>query len=833
MALIDRIFRTRDRPTGAIEAEQYVDAKLAQARELASSGAFEAALRVISRLDRLDRPELAFTRGSLLFECARFWEARRHLEFAEQSGLRGATLFAQLAWLDLWSKRAEAAGRRMREAVALDNANWRTHFGLGSSLTALGRYDAAATTFRFALDLAPGNVDCHAALVHCLLSLGNRREAEEHARRAVAVDASPMALGLLAHVLLTEDKFAEANDIFAHQGEATSTTSHRGIEDLNAGIPLRESGRVDDAVAFYRRVLPHQPDLNAHAHYAFSLLKAARLCEGWEQNEFRWTIEPLRSLRAPFPLPCWAGQDLRQQKLLVIGEQGVGDVIQFIRYAPLVKALGATVFVLLRKPMAEIVEGMAGVDAVFGDGDSLPEFDYYIHVMSLPRVFGTTLDSIPNSVPYIPLRADRVERWRTRLLGDTRKKVGLVWTGDTANQRNPYKSIPLDALAVLGAVRGVRFYALQKGPFALGDTSCLGGMDIVDLAPDIADFADTAAIIDSLDLVISICTSVAHLAGALGKPVWTLLPEPADWRWLVNRSDTPWYPTMRLFRQPKQGDWRSALDAVKRELGRFARTPKPLSATHASASRAPIVPINAPVKRDNVCRAAETRYGILQYRPGATFVDLSLDWYGEFLHAQAALLASLLSPGDVVVEVASGMGHHTLFLASSLGPEGHLFACEANAALRALLRNNLRANDATNVTVIAASLTGTDGMADDTSPGRGATSLDDLCLPRFHWLKINDETHAASMLRGCTESIWEYRPGLFLSCETFDTLHVLRGVVRDFGYHCWRIETPLFDARNFNRRTDDIFAGRKTHALIAFPEERHAPPPSSDAVVVA
>ena len=289
-------------------------------------------------------------------------------------------------------------------------------------------------------------------------------------------------------------------------------------------------------------------------------------------------VPPLTAQRLRFGVPAWTGQPLEGRTLLVLGEQGYGDVIQFLRYLPLVKSRGALIVFLTYKPMPELLDARSGVDMAIGPDDPLPPFDYCAHLLSLAHLFGTDVESIPQNVPYVRAREDRIARWRDRIAGDAALNVGLVWAGDPLGGRGRQKSLSLAQLAPWARVPGVRFHSLQKGDASHEAARMPADFPLTDLSPEIRDFADTAAIIASLDLVISVCTSVAHLAGAMGKPVWTMLPEPADWRWMEGRDDTPWYPTMRLFRQPAQGDWAAVVARGRRS----ARSPR----SRASGRRA-------------------------------------------------------------------------------------------------------------------------------------------------------------------------------------------------------------------------------------------------------
>jgi hypothetical protein len=292
------------------------------------------------------------------------------------------------------------------------------------------------------------------------------------------------------------------------------------------------------------------------------LLLIGDFAQGWPAYEWRRKL-PGFDGRA-FAEPAWSGEDIAEQRLLLHAEQGFGDTLQFARYAPLAAARGAHVTLAVQASLAPLLAGLPGV-AVIADRDPLPPFDRHCSLLSLPRAFATTLDTIPSSVPYIAAPPDRVTAWAPRLPQDG-LRVGLAWSGHPANTKDHERSIPFARLAPLLAVAGTRFVSLQKDVRA-ADTDAFrhcGG--IIDVGADVHDFADTAAVIANLDLVISVDTAVAHLAGAMGRPVWVLLPRTPDFRWLIDRDTSPWYPSARLFRKAGTDSWDAVIARVAAEL---------------------------------------------------------------------------------------------------------------------------------------------------------------------------------------------------------------------------------------------------------------------------
>jgi hypothetical protein len=347
----------------------------------------------------------------------------------------------------------------------------------------------------------------------------------------------------------------------------------------NLGVSLMAVGGLDEAVEAFRRAIALKPDLaDAHNNLGMTLLQNGRFEEGWAEYEWRWkTRQHLAGGARRFEAPLWNGEAIGSRVILLHAEQGLGDTLQFCRYAPVVAATGRTVLEV-QPPLVRLLSGLRGVIEVVARGDALPSFDLQCPLLSLPRALGTTLDTIPAATPYLAADPALARVWRERLSRLDGLRVGLVWAGGkkldpawaAADRR---RSVALDTMAPLGDVAGVSFVSLQKGEPASQALNPPNGMAVYDSTADLHDFADTAALIDVLDLVISVDTAVAHLAGALGKPVWLVNRFDTDWRWLLNRDDSPWYPTLRQFRQRAPGDWHSVFLRVREALLQVAEAP--------------------------------------------------------------------------------------------------------------------------------------------------------------------------------------------------------------------------------------------------------------------
>ncbi|HLK60282.1 MAG TPA: glycosyltransferase family 9 protein [Chthonomonadaceae bacterium] len=375
------------------------------------------------------------------------------------------------------------------------------------------------------------------------------------------------ALLLLAYVLAKQGRQEEADTVIRRA--VTHPTAPLGESLMVAAVDLvellRRQGRSEQADAVMEKIVGLEPEnLVMHRQFGMLLLQSGEFKYGWREHSKRVSH---------LPQPLWDGGSLAGKTILVQAHQGFGDTIQFVRFLPLLKAQGARVLLEHQPALHTLLQGAEGWDALIPrhTGWEVMEwnFDLHIPLMSLPCPLETEAH-LPASVPYLRPDPARVHHWRARLAADPGLKVGLVWAGNPDYKKDKVRSCRLADYAWLAQLPQVQFYSLQKGQAAEQGRSAPKRMRLIDLGPELNDFADTAAAIMNLDLVISVDTAVAHLSGALGRPTWTLLPFHACWRWLQEREDSPWYPTMRLFRQSFPGDWASILQRLIRELDRFS-----------------------------------------------------------------------------------------------------------------------------------------------------------------------------------------------------------------------------------------------------------------------
>ena len=451
--------------------------------------------------------------GSALAQMGKFEEAERWCVEAVE-GLPGdAAAQCNLAYVLAMTGRAEEAERVCREALSLSPTMAEAHTNLGLALSKLQRFEEAERHCRLALQLRAGRPAAYVNLARVLLVTGRFEESEEWLRRALELwPGDVRVIGCLGDLCAARLDFAGALDWYDRAPESEAIRAARSMVRLTMGDFAR----------------------------------------GWEEYEFRWK---LTGTPAPeFAQPQWGGEPFAGRTLLLHAEQGLGDTIQFVRFAPLAKRLGGRVVLVCQRALVPILRGVDGVDLVLRDDSPLPEFDCHLPLLSLPRVLGCREDTIPRDTPYLQASARAVD------LAGGRPRVGLVWAGNRKHPNDVNRSLRLEQLAPLLDVEGAQFVSLQQG------CAIPRGLPLIPAILDSDPIDTTSAIVAELDLVITVDSMMAHLAGALGRPVWTLLPFAPDWRWMTRREDSPWYPEMRLFRQRAFGAWDDVVRCVAAAL---------------------------------------------------------------------------------------------------------------------------------------------------------------------------------------------------------------------------------------------------------------------------
>jgi len=338
----------------------------------------------------------------------------------------------------------------------------------------------------------------------------------------------------------------------------------------NLGNLLKKMGNFDDALSSYRQAIAVRPDYaEAHQNEALILLLRGDFENGWQKYAWRWKTKRSARSKREFAQPVWTGEDLAGKCILLHHEQGFGDTIQFCRLAPMIAERGGKVILECQPSLHSLLNPIHGVHQVIAQPYDLTGFDYRVALLDLPKILQLTVEAIPSAVPYLTPSEERLSRWKDRLSDSDHLNVGVVWFGNASHGDDRNRSIPIQTFSDLLNVEGVRFFGLNKEERQADIAALSNAANLENIGHLFDDFEDTAAAIAALDLVITVDTAVAHLAGALGKPVWTLLPFVPDWRWMLDRDDSPWYPTMRLFRQRSRGDWKEVIESVKSELADY------------------------------------------------------------------------------------------------------------------------------------------------------------------------------------------------------------------------------------------------------------------------
>jgi tetratricopeptide (TPR) repeat protein len=536
---------------------------------------FEEALASYERAIAVQRDfaDAHSNRGNALSQLERFEEAlasydralRLRRDFAEAHSNRGDVLHKL--------NRFDDALASCDRALALCPGYAEAHCNRGNALHALGRLDEALASHNRALALRPDYAEAHSGRGNALRELKRFLQALASYDRALVLRRDFAEAHCNRGSVLSDLK--RYDEALASYDCALILRQNLAQVHSNRGNALKELDRFDEALASYDRALVIRPDFaDAHFNEALCRLLLGDFARGWDKNEWRWGTAQLANAKRVFAQPLWLGSDeIAGKTVLLHAEQGLGDTIQFCRYLPLVMARGAQVVLEVQSPLCALMSALPGAPRIVAGGDPLPDFDLHCPLLSLPLAFSTRLETIPSQVPYLAAPHSKTGAWRDRLGDRRRPRVGLVWAGNprkelpNANRIDAERSMAFARLAPLFQVAACEFYSLQKGDDAVRQ---LRESDlrqaVIDWTDELHDFSDTAALIENLDLVISVDTSVAHLAGALGKPFWLLNRYNTCWRWLRERDDSPWYPTARLFRQDAARDWDHVIARVRAAL---------------------------------------------------------------------------------------------------------------------------------------------------------------------------------------------------------------------------------------------------------------------------
>jgi FkbM family methyltransferase len=708
----------------------------------------------------------------------------------------GAALLEQKAWHDAMAV--------TRHAISLQPENALAHANLGTALLHLGRHDDALAECRQAMASRPQGFAAHASLGGAMLELGALPEAVSLCRDAIALDP--------------------------HQPGAWFNLSHA----------LKAMNRLDEAALAARQAIALCPDsAEYHFHLAHILLLQGDLDAGWVEYDWRWKLPDfawIGRVHGPFSKPVWTGEHIGDKTILIYTEQGLGDIILFARYLPLVARKARRTIVAVHPAMRRLLGTIEGITIVSIRDVPLPDFDVHCPLLSLPLAFGTSVETIPATVPY--LRADPAEqmRWDKRIGGDA-LRVGIVWAGNPATKRDHFRSPGLTSVASLFSVPGVNFIVLQLGA---GRTEGALPTHVLDLGGEIADLADTAAIMSGLDLMISSCTAPLHLAGALGIPTWAMIPYAPYFPWLLDRTDTPWYPSMRLYRQERHGrDWSKVVARIAADLAALVPSRRCSKQSAPDPLHLDATTMATQFKTGGVNELAVCRGGLMLFNRNDIYIGASLRKYGEFSSEETELFRVIVQPGRTVLDIGANIGAHTVDLSRLAGPEGAVHAFEPQRLMFQMLCANVALNSCANVfthQVAAGAVNGTvlvppldpalsnnygglsllDAKLGETVP---RITVDSLDLRDCQFIKLDVEGMETEALRGAAATIARFRPVMYVENDRQAQSAELIGLLQHYGYRLYWHFPPLYNANNFRGDGENIFGGKVSVNMICIPAE--------------
>jgi FkbM family methyltransferase len=737
----------------------------------------------------------------------------------------GAALLECEAWDD--------AVTVTQRAIRLAPTSAMAHANLGTALLRLGAYEQALAACRQAIALGPQGVEMNASLGGAMLELGALEEAAVLCRDAIGLDPTqPNAYFNLSHVL-------------------------KGMNQLEgAASAARQAIALCPGSAVY------------HFHLAHVLLLQGDLEAGWLEYEWRLKLPDfawIDALLTGFTQPLWAGEDIRFKTILVYTEQGLGDIIQFARYLPLLVRRAGRVIVAAHPPMRRLLETIEGITVILPREVPLQDFAVQCPLLSLPRAFASRLDSIPTEVPY--LRADPSEqaRWDKRIAGRG-LRVGIVWAGNPATPRDRFRSPGLSSVSPLFSVPGIDFVVLQVGPGRKDRDADPLPPHVLDLGQEVNDLADTAAIMAGLDLMISSCTGPLHLAGSLGVPSWAMIPFAPHFTWLLERTDTPWYPSMRLYRQEQPGqDWSGVVARIAADLAALSRSdlrhtvptftgPRDGKAVRGSTaqfddqtpscgdasartttSRNPMTI----VETGSFNELARCRNGLMLYNRNDIYIGASLRKYGEFSAGETELFRIFVRPGMTVLDVGANIGVHTIDLSRLVGTSGAVHAFEPQRLIFQTLCANVALSSCTNVfthhaavgaaggTLLVPSLdpNGQHNYGGLSLPGAqqgepvSLITIDSLDLLACHVMKLDVEGMETEALQGAAATIERCRPILYVENDREARSTELIALLQSYGYRLYWHFPPIYSPNNFRSDPENIFGITISVNMLCVPGE--------------
>ena len=538
---------------------------LQQSQSLQQAGRFEEAALGFEKLQKLypEFPPILNSLGIVYLQLGKYKDGCKLLEKSLSIDPKQSMVFYNLGRAHQNQSKLNDAAIAYKRAIKLDPSFIDAHDNLGMLLYTTGQFEEALKSFESIVKIKPELASGHNGLGISLYALGRYEEALSSLNNALAINQQhPQIFNNLGLVLY---KLNQLEDAIKHYNHALQLNPNYADAYSNRGLTLQALKRTDEAEQDFDRCLALNPD-HADAKWNKALIKISlgEYEEGWKLYEWRWKSFSKKWARH-YEKPLWLGEEsLKGKSILIYPEQGYGDFIQFFRYIPKLQALGAKVILETPAPLISLITESSTEVEVVESGKKLPKFDFQCPILSLPLAFKTNLNSVPNTFPYLKASPEKIKAWQEKLGVKTKKRIGLAWSGSKEHKNDHNRSIALVKLSSL-LETPVEFHSLQK-EIRDSDKAFLENSSIRNHQNDIHDFSDTAALIESMDLVITVDTAIAHLAGSLNKPFLLLLPFHADYRWMLDRSDSPWYVTGKLFRQNQVGDWETMISDLKHHL---------------------------------------------------------------------------------------------------------------------------------------------------------------------------------------------------------------------------------------------------------------------------
>lgn len=625
-------------------------------------------------------------------------------------------------------------------------------------------------------------------------------------------------LGVALHQL---DRVHDARDAYQ-----TALKLKKGyFEPLrNMAILLRDQGDIDGSINAFEQLISGYPEqVDLHFDLACSLLLKGDYARGWQEYEWRWIST--NTTKPKLKGKEWRGEPLSNKTILIYCEQSAGDAIQFSRFIPMLAAQGLKTILQCPDTLIPLFSHMKGVDQVISVNQKAKGYDVHCPIMSLPLYLGITLDNLPARTPYLSHDYRPVNELQ---LSKEKYHIGVAWAGSTMHSIDSKHSCNVELFRSLTDIDRVQLHSLQKL-----DKDATTPDFMVDYSELLTNYGNTAALINKLDLVITVDTSVAHLAGALGKPVWLLLAHAPNWSWLQKGESSPWYPTAKLIRQISPGDWRGIFAEIRNTLSMQLGGNKLVSEQQTESS----YELNSAIYSDGFNQIAKCRHGMMIFNKHDAYVGRSLKLYGEFSEGEIEVFDRYISPGHTVVEVGANIGAHTVYLSKRVGTQGSVIAIEPQRLVFQTLCANLAINNLTNVITYQAGAGSADGVitvpnVDPNEPHNfGGVSLggsegylvplmtiDSLNMTHCNLLKLDVEGMEIEVIKGAIETIERCKPIMYIENDRRENSSELVKMINTLGYQLWWHQPPLFDQNNFANNTNNVFGNIVSLNILCLPK---------------